>query len=69
MRLTAYKKTLDEIVKLPLTIPELKEYFKDIYNPRQEAVYYLLRRARYDNGLTHGEFIEFVGYERRGEAK
>jgi len=63
MRLTAYKKAIDEANNLPESIPNLKKYFKVDYNPRHEAIKHIIKKARLDvDGLFHGEFCELYVY-------
>jgi hypothetical protein len=68
MRLSAYKKALEQARLLPGSIPELKEYFGDCYSPREEAMIYIMNRARKDSELLfHGEFIELYEERRKYE--
>ena len=64
MRLSAYKKAIDEAKKLPDGITELN-YFNECYNPRGEAINYILKMARLDvNGLFESEYIQLTEYTR-----
>ena len=59
MRLSAYKKALEEANKLPDEIPTLKAYFNKSYSPREIAMNYVLTMARRDDdALFDGEFVE-----------
>lgn len=58
MRLSAYKKALTEASKLPNNIAELQIYFKDYYSPKGTTIQYIINKARKDDYLFHGEFIE-----------
>ena len=57
MRLSAYKKAIDEAASLPKNIPELENYFKNYYSPRDEAFWTVITAARLDvNGLYPSSF-------------
>lgn len=58
MRRTAYVKTMMEAARLPREIPELKAYFGDGYDPREEALRHVVSKARKDDSLFDGEFID-----------
>lgn len=62
MRLSAYKKSVDQAKKLPTSIPELARYFKADYDPRFAATNAVLIEARKDEHLGHHEFAELVKY-------
>ena len=59
MRLSAYKKAVDEAKTLPENIPELSSYFEINYNPREKAIIFILTNARQDiKGLYYSEFCK-----------
>lgn len=58
MRLSAYKKAIDEAKALPKSIPELSSYFSSNYDPCLAAIHYILKMAREDSQLYDGEFCE-----------
>ena len=63
MRLSAYKKAIDEARSLPASIPEIGSYFKGEYSPRRKAVLFILKMARLDvKGLFDGEFVQLYNY-------
>lgn len=65
MRLSAYKKAIDQARELPMEIPELIKYFHDGYDPRMEAINRILNNARRDiDGLFHGELEQLFQYSR-----
>ena len=59
MRLSAYKKAVDEAKTLPENIPKLSSYFEINYNPREKAIIFILTIARKDiKELHYSEFCE-----------
>jgi hypothetical protein len=63
MRKTAYLKAINEANQLPESIIELQAYFKDGYNPKRDAVEYILEKARLDVGaLFNSEFVEIYSH-------
>ena len=63
MRLSAYKRAIDEARTLPDSLPELKSYFRKNYSPRARATAYIIKTARLDvEFLYSGEFIELYKY-------
>lgn len=63
MRLTAYKKLIDKALKLPRNINDT--YLEFNYNPRESAVFAVMKQARLDvDALFDGEFVELHEYLR-----
>lgn len=62
MRLSAYKKALEETNDIPNNVPELERYLMDRYSPMDSARRYILDKARADSGLMMGEFVELYEY-------
>lgn len=63
MRLTEYKKAVDEAKKLPKNIPTFLSYFRNSYSPRASALQFILNEARKDSKyLFPGEFFELYEY-------
>lgn len=63
MRLSAYKRVIDEIKRtVPEEVLEFKSYFKKDYNPRKTSIEYVLDKARVDKSLFHIEFTELCKY-------
>lgn len=62
MRLTAYKAAMEQAAKLPVKIPNVAKYLNLQYNPRNAARDAILKEARHDEGLSHREFAELVGF-------
>ena len=63
MRLSAYKKVIDEACKLPNRLKD--DYFKFDYDPRFQAIAAVTKKARLDVGaLFDCEFVELHEYIR-----
>lgn len=62
MRLTAYKKAINESKALPGKISELSSYFRSNYNPSLTATHYILDMARRDDKLYNGEYCELYDF-------
>lgn len=61
MRRSAYIKALEQAAQLPDSIPELKKYFQDGYNPRLLAIQHIKQVARLDVGaLSDGEATDVM---------
>ncbi len=61
MRLSAYKKAIQEASQLPIKIPEFKRYFGFDYNPRRQAICEIVKRARLDtDALYDSELVEVL---------
>jgi len=58
MRLTAYKDSLEEALKLPVDLIKFNTYFSSMYSPRHIAMDYIISKARIDDGLLHCEFVK-----------
>lgn len=71
MRLSAYKRAIDQALELPDNIYDLKAYFQDRYSPRDRALTHILTIARLDTGaLFDGELIRlYAYYEQKLEQK
>jgi hypothetical protein len=62
MRLSAYKKSVEEVLTLPGHVSELKSYFNDHYSPYKKACDYILNKARFDDKLFISEFVELYSF-------
>ena len=62
MRLTAYKDSLEETKKLPVDLVRFNTYFSCMYSPRHTAMDHIMKKARFDDGLLHCEFVELHGF-------
>ena len=66
MRAHIYKTIINEANKLPRDLTKDDEYGKAVFNyhPRNEAIFSILKRARYDEHLFHSEFVEIYNYSK-----
>lgn len=62
MRLSAYKKALDETITLSTRNEALYSYFEVQYPRREREQTYILQMARGDSKIFHSEFVELFNY-------